>query len=64
MNKDINDVYVVTRYEDDMYSKEPIVTVFDNEEAARKCFEYFKKLDTKIVCLDKCPIYKTFTVIS
>lgn len=49
-------VYTVTLYDD--IGTEPIITVFDNPEAAEKCYEWFEG-DYR-VCLDKVPVYKQF----
>ena len=61
-----NDVWVVS------YCKrnwaEPIVTVYDNEEAARVHYNYLKSnLKNKrfefAIAIDKCPIYRTFEIV-
>lgn len=51
-------VYVITEYFPNT-PIEPIITIYDNAENANKCFETFKE-QGKIVCIDECPIYKTF----
>lgn len=51
-------VYVVSCWNDDT---EPIVTVFNNAATANKYLEYVKAI-FKGACLDRCPIYKIFTV--
>lgn len=38
---------------------EPVVTAFNNEEAANKYYEYLKK-GHELCCLDKCLIYSHF----
>lgn len=60
-------VYVVSYimgvgYTTDSLPDEPVVTVFNNKEAAKKCYEQFKKEGKYSVSLDRCPIYKTFKV--
>lgn len=61
-----NDVWVVSYY--DPTWAEPIVTVYDNEEAALahynylKIKQYYKKIDYAIA-IDKCPIYRTFKIV-
>ena len=39
--------------------EEPIISLFDNEEAARKCYEYFKT-NHDGCCIDKCNIFSDF----
>lgn len=57
-------VYIVTLYYDD--KREPIVTVFSNEEAAKKMYEYHKGhlkegvLAPDHVCMDEAPLYGEF----
>lgn len=51
------EMFVVTKYSKEI---EPIVTIFNNEEAANRCAEYFKKHQRFKVCIDKCPVYTTF----
>ena len=41
--------------------EEPVISLFDNEEAARKCYEYFK-LNRDGCCIDECNIYSDFLV--
>ena len=41
--------------------EEPIISLFDNEEAARKCYEYFKP-NHDGCCIDKCSIFSNFLV--
>lgn len=54
-------VYTVTQYFPNT-NEEPIVTVFDNEDNAKSCFECYKGLG-RIVCMDKCGVYKTFKIL-
>lgn len=56
-------VYVVTYYKlwyDSI--EEPIVTVFDNEAAARKMYNKLKGTVGIKVQIDMCPLYKDFKV--
>ena len=53
----LSNVWIVSYW--DYFSKEPVVTVFDNEEAANKCYKYFKT-GNELCWLDKCPIYSHF----
>ena len=55
-------IYIVTQYFP-FTNEEPIVTVFDNEDNAESCFEYYKSLG-KTMCMDKSLICKTFKVFS
>ncbi len=43
---------------------EPVVTVFDNETAAKKYYEWAKNNNptNSLVILDKAPLYKNFIV--
>lgn len=44
-------------------SEEPIVTAFSNEEAAQKCYSYFKEYGLfNTVCLDKCKVFDHFEI--
>ncbi len=53
----MNDVFVVTYWD---INTEPVVTVFDNHETAKECYEKFK--DSHLgACLDECPIYSKFS---
>lgn len=54
-------VYIVTYWLEKL-GYEPVVNPFDNEEAAKKCYEYFKRHNFK-VCLDKAKIFSSFTEI-
>lgn len=59
----MKDVYVVTYYKlwyDSI--EEPIVTVFDNEAAARKMYEELSGTVGLKVQIDMCPLYKDFKV--
>ena len=51
-----NMVYVVT-YVDD--NEEPVITIFDNEENARLCFNHFEQIHQKVY-IDHAPIYNVF----
>lgn len=53
-------VWVVSYYDD---GKAPVVTVFDNERAAEKCYVWFLNTGghTK-VDLDEVCVYKSFTL--
>lgn len=51
-------VYVVTGYGSD---SDPVITVFNNEESARK-YEEFAKTKYQRVCFDKAPIYGKYFV--
>ena len=52
-------MYVVSWYDNgDFY---PTITVFNNQESAKKCLSYFEKIHNHI-CIDKCPIYTHFLV--
>lgn len=50
-------IWVVTYWE---FGTEPVVTAFNNEEAAIKCYDYFKKCYDECR-LDECPIYSIFS---
>lgn len=52
-------VYAVTYWSNDL-DCEPVVTVFSNENAAKKCCLYFKGKGFK-TCIDKCLVYSNFT---
>lgn len=52
------EVYCVTYWDD---SEEPVVTIFDNEEAANKCYDYFK-MHHEGCCIDSCEIYSSFSI--
>lgn len=53
-----NNVYVVTYLDND---SEPVVTVFDNQENAEKCYSFFVKRHSGC-CIDKVPIYSNFSI--
>ena len=42
--------------------KEPVITVFNNREAAIKCYEYFCEQKYKYVCVEDCPVYTNFNL--
>lgn len=52
-------VYIVTYY--DKGVREPVVTAFDNKDAAELCYETFCK-EHDIISLDRAPVYKSFEV--
>lgn len=56
----IDKVWVVSYYDE---GEAPVVTVFDNEVAAVKCYNAFLTYGhhKKVDC-DECQIYKTFTM--
>ena len=56
---DYKSIFVVTYV--DSNCDEPVVTVFDNEDSANKCYMYFKTIYSA-VWLDKCPLYSKFTI--
>lgn len=41
--------------------EEPTITLFDNEEAALNCFDYFRK-NFKYIWIDGLPLYKHFII--
>ena len=41
--------------------EEPVVTLFDNEEAANNCYKYFK-LHHDGCCIDECSIFSNFSI--
>ncbi len=51
-------VWVVT-YWDGNFGEEPVVTVFDNPEAAKLCFETFSNRHFGC-CMDECNLYYAF----
>ena len=51
-----NTVYVVTYWDNGL---EPVVTVFDNQENAEKCYSFFIKRHNGC-CIDEVPIYSHF----
>lgn len=54
-------VWTVTYWTEDL-NKEPTISVFDNEEAAQKCYEFFRKEYKGQVCIDCAPLYTQFLV--
>lgn len=54
----MNKVWVVT-YRD--RCEEPVVTLFDNEDAAKDCYKEFKK-EHWGAWIDEAPVYSKFTV--
>lgn len=62
METDRQKVWVVSCYDE---GKAPVVTVFDNEQAAMKCYDnlrFFLNYDKHVkVCIDKAPVYQSFT---
>jgi hypothetical protein len=53
------DIYIVTYWDN---GQEPIITVFNDKEAADNCYDYFKDKHDHI-CIDKSQVYSTFKVI-
>lgn len=51
-------VFAVTYYDD---GEDPVVTLFDNEPAARKCFDYFCGEHDR-VNIDAAPIFTAFII--
>ena len=51
-------VWVVSYFEFD--DREATITVFSNEEAAKKCFESFKKTKSH-VAIDKTYVYRNYS---
>ena len=49
-------IWIVTYWD---FGSEPVVTAFNNEEAAIECRDYFKRCYDEC-CLDECPIYSHF----
>ena len=49
-------IWIVTYWD---FGNDPVVTAFNNEETANRCYKYFKK-HHELCCLDKCPIYSHF----
>lgn len=56
---EFDNVFVVTYY--DKEEDEPTVTVFSNEEAAKKYYE-FMICKHDITSIDECPIYNKFII--
>ena len=54
----MNSVWIVTYWDK---GDEPVVTPFDNQEAATKCYEYFKTIHDGC-CLDECTIFHKFNI--
>ena len=50
-------MWVVTYCDDG----DPVVTCFNNYEAAQKCFEYYRDRH-EFCCLDECDLYSSFNV--
>ena len=53
-------IWIVTRLDED----EPIVTPFDNQEAAEKCKEYFEDVTRVKVIIDESEIFTSFEVFA
>ena len=51
-----NNVYIVTYWDNGV---EPVVTAFDNQENAEKCYSFFIKRHDGC-CIDEVPIYSHF----
>lgn len=52
-------VYIVTYY--DKGETEPVVTAFNNLDAAEQCYKTFKD-SHDIASIDRAPVYTSFTV--
>lgn len=53
-------VFVVSYYND---GEAPVVTVYDNEEAAMRQYNFELMMGGhRKVDMDECPVYKTFTI--
>ena len=59
-SKTMDYVYIVTYY--DKGAREPVVTAFDNRDAAERCYEDFKDKHG-VVSIDRAPVYKSFEVL-
>ena len=54
-----NSIYAVTYWND---NEEPVLTLFDNRDAAKSCWEYFGERHDHCI-IDKIPkVYSTFTI--
>lgn len=53
-----NNVYVVTYWDNGL---EPVVTVFNNQENAEKCYLFFKEKHDGC-CMDEVLIYSNFDI--
>ena len=53
-------VYIVTYYDKD--AREPVVTAFDNRDAAEACYETFKQ-EHDITAIDHVKVYKEFKIL-
>lgn len=53
-------VWVVTYWSNNT-EEEPIVTVFDNDDAAQNCYKYFNRKEEHC-CIDECPVYKEILI--
>ena len=59
----MNDVYVVTYYNiwgKTRKDREPVVTVFNNKEAAYQMYNFFNRQVGVRVIVDFCPVYSHF----
>lgn len=56
MNDTNKHIWIVTYWNSEI---EPVVTAFDNKEAAQACCDYFSKEYS--CCVDECNIYSSFT---
>lgn len=54
----MDNVYVVTYWKEEL-NYEPVVTVFNNEDAAQRCKSYFNNRGFE-TCVDKCEIFSNF----
>lgn len=49
-------IYIVTYWDKD---EEPVVSPFNNKDAAYKCYNYFKEIHDGC-CIDKCNVFSSF----
>lgn len=49
-------IFIVTYWDNGL---EPVVTAFNNQVSAEKCYSYFKK-EHDGCCIDEVPVYKHF----
>lgn len=54
-------MYIVTYY--DKGAREPVVTAFDNRDAAERCYEDFKDKHD-VISIDCAPVFKSFEITS
>ena len=51
-------IWIVSYYSDE---NDIVVTAFNNKEAAKKCYTYFKN-EYDVCAIDECPTYKHFII--